>query len=220
MNATQILSRWRSEIGDTVTPYLWSDADGYDYLNDAQNEACRRSRLLVDSTTEDVCRIDYEVNEPIYQLDSRIILVRKIRVEGRSRPLDRLSWRDLDTASPGWESHTGSVTGWVQDVQSRSVRLYRIPEAVGVAWLTVVRLPLNEIESGRDEPEIAPHLHRGLIHWMKYRAYSQDEEDKKNEPLANKHLGLFENEFGHPVTASEEDWAQTHDSYDIWDGGR
>ncbi len=220
MNATQILSRWRSEIGDTALPYLWSDADGYDYLVDAENEACRRSRLLVDSTTEDVCRIDYEIGEAVYRLDSRVLLVRKIRVEGQSKPLDRLSWRDLDTARPGWESHTGQVTGWVQDVQSGSIRLYRIPEAVGVAWLTVVRLPLNEIENGRDEPEIAAQLHRGLIHWMKYRAYSQDDVDKSNPALAEKHLAHFEREFGPPVSASEEDWAQTHDSYDIWDGGR
>lgn len=220
MNAAQILARWRAEIGDTSIPYQWSDADGYDYLNDAQNEACRRSRLLVDSTTENVCRIDYEIGESVYPLDSRVLLVRKIRVEGQSRPLDRLSWRDLDESRPGWESHAGNVTCWVQDVQSGAIRLYRIPEAVGVLWLTVVRLPISEIEDGKDEPEIAPQLHRGLIHWMKYRAYSHDDTDKSNSDLAEKHLKYFEREFGPPVSASEEDWAQSHESYDIWDGGR
>lgn len=301
MTLTQLLARWRKEIGDEALPYLWDDDDGITYLNDAINEACRRSRLLIDSTTTDICRISLVAGQSSYTLDPRIILVRKARLENKTLPLEVFSWRDMDAANPGWESHTGTPTARIQDVQSGVLRLYKTPDSDAVAaypyaWLTVVRLPLSEMASsasvtfqdtgdtvthaahgrhggdrvsfsvitsttgivtsteyflrdvttdtyklaatpydtaialttngtgtasyGTNTPEIHSRFHLNLLHWMKYRAYSEDDVDKNNDKMAEKHLALFEREFGPPASAFDEEWAQTHESYDVWDGGR
>lgn len=51
MNLTTLLAEFRERAGDTETPYLWSDARATAWLNEAQDEAAIRKRLLFDRTT-------------------------------------------------------------------------------------------------------------------------------------------------------------------------
>ena len=43
MNSTELLGTFREEMNDLQTPYLWSDALLYRYINDAQEMFCRRT---------------------------------------------------------------------------------------------------------------------------------------------------------------------------------
>ena len=57
MQLSQLINRFRIEANDNVQPYFIEDDAVINWLNDAVNEACIRSRLLYESQNNDVCII-------------------------------------------------------------------------------------------------------------------------------------------------------------------
>jgi hypothetical protein len=50
MNLKELRLAAREDLDDTAKPYLWSDAFLNNGANEAENEAARRARLIVDSS--------------------------------------------------------------------------------------------------------------------------------------------------------------------------
>lgn len=218
MTLRDLIDIFRHEVDDVAEPYLWTEEELIEYANDAQNEACRRARLLIDSTTEAICQIDVLIGTASYALDPRVIFIRRAKVASSVLPLARASLRDMDDAALGWDAHTGSVRAYLTDVDSGRVRLYRIPTATDTLHLTVVRLPLAEMVSLDDAPEIHVRYQRSLRHWMCFRAYSKQDAETKDDKKAAEGLALFEQEFGKKSAAIDEEWIGREQAYDRWDG--
>lgn len=53
MTLEELIAQFRTDADDTARPYLWGDDDLIRWFNEAVNEACRRSHLLVDSNKRD-----------------------------------------------------------------------------------------------------------------------------------------------------------------------
>lgn len=217
MTLIELRDLFRREVDDLDAPALWSDEEIYEFANDAQNEACRRARLLIDSSTVAICQITVAALASTAPLDSRIIFVRRARITGKNTPLDRASWRDLDESFPGWESHTGTVSHFVSDWETGKLRLYRIPTVQTVLNLTVARLPLADMGTD-DSPEINVRYHRSLVFWMKYRAYMKQDAETANPEKAKANLELFEQEFGRKSSAIDEEWIDRQQQTDTYDG--
>lgn len=201
MTLTELITRYRNDTSDLVAPYLCDDTDITAYANEAVHQACRRAKLLIDSTTTAQCRITLIANQSVYPLDAKVLEVRSARVEGRGYPLDLITERTLEQYKPGWMSEVGTIKAAVTDLNARSIRFYRTPDAAQIlltpyAWMNVVRLPLTDMTTGTNVPEIAAHHHLGLVNWMKFRAYSSGDPDLIRADLAGKHYELFEAEFG------------------------
>lgn len=209
----------RDDLDDIVAPYRWSDARLDKFLNEGQNEAARRGRLLVDSTTEEVCQIEMDEGEPLYALDSRVIFVRRVKSSRFSVPLAKIRQRDLDGQYPGWQDKTGEVTHFCLDHESGSLLTYKIPTADTVATLTmtVVRLPLADM-GAEDEPELNPRLHPHLRHWAVFRALNLPDERLYRPEKAKDALALFERQFGKESTAVDEAWINQNHGYDPDEG--
>jgi len=200
----------RQELDDTIKPYLWSDIELDAYLNEAEREACRRARLLVDSSTAAVCQISLAIGTATYARDSRIIAIRRMKLAGKIRPLGWASTLDLDESRPGWEDATGEVEAYITDRDSSSITFYRIPTAIDTATMTVVREPLNEMNDDEDSPEIPSRYHMSLLHWAKYRAYTKPDVEAKNDQLAILNEALFTQEFGPKRSALDEAYEDQH----------
>lgn len=213
MTLQDLIDACRSEAVDTVTPYLWSDADWIRYANDAQREACRRARLIVDSTTTAICRIAMVGGTATYALDPRVLFIKRAKLSGRSMPLSRASHKDLDRSVPGWETQTGEPQAYVPDMNENEFRPYPTPTAAATASLTVIRLPLVDMEDTDDSPEIKSHLHASLQFWMLYRAYSKQDTETLDKQKAADSLALFEAEFGKKSTAVDEAWIAREHGY-------
>ena len=219
MNLGALIALFRQEADDQASPYLWSDAEATDYANDAQNEACRRARLIVDSTTAAVCQIAVAANTPVLALDPRVLFVRRAKLASRSVPLVRRHLADMDLEAPGWEAITGSVDSYIPDWQTGALRLYRTPTATDTLNLTVVRLPLADMANlTTDSPEIHTRFHRSLRFWMLYRAFSKQDADTVDPKRATTNLAQFEAEFGAKSAAIEEEWIRAQQAYDGYDG--
>jgi hypothetical protein len=218
MKLRDLVKIFRDEVDDVTEPFLWTEEELIDYANDAENEACRRSRLLIDSTTVEICQIAVTANTAGYALDPRVIFVRRAKLATKSLPLGRASVRDLDDETPGWDAHTGTVSAYIPDHDTGKLRLYRIPTVNDTLNLTVVRLPLEAMENLDAEPEIHRRYQRNLRHWLKWRAYSKQDAETMDEKKAAAGLALFEQEFGKASPALDEEWINREQGYDRWDG--
>lgn len=213
MKLKELIRIWRSDVDDTEEPFLWSDDEAMEYANDAQNEAARRGRLLVDSSTPDITQLDViataTVGQPdvsLYTLDPRVLFVRKARFAGKL-PLRRMSMQDMESRDPYWEdAQPSQPCVFLCDTGTGKLRLWPTPAATGLLLLTVVRLPLAEMNDLEDAPELKPHLHRSLRHWMTYRACLKPDSETLDPKKAEQGLALFEQEFGKKSSAIDEEW--------------
>lgn len=220
MNLQQLRESARVQVDDAVAPYLVADTAFDEFANEAQEEACRRGRLLTDSSTAAICTIEVTAGSEFAELDPRIIFVRRVRVVGQSRPLQKIALADMDHMGTEWQNETGEVMGWIPDYETRKLRLYRKPEEDIVLKLTVVRLPLEDMADDGDVPEIQQQMHRQLVHWMRYRFYSVPDAEVNDPKKAAEAYAAFEAQFGPPSTALDELWIHERHGFDEYEGLR
>lgn len=213
MNLTALINAARQRLDDLVEPYLWSRAQLVEYANDAERQACRNARLIIDSTTTAICSIALVADTPTYPLDKRIIHIRRVKGSWSTVPLRPASVIDLDNGRPGWEEETGDPSHYVKDMDTDLFRPFPTPATDGTVALTVHRIPLVDMEDGDDEPEIRTAYHLGLVHWMEYRAYSRHDTQTMNPKAAQAAKDRFEAEFGKPSTAIDEEWIRQQHGY-------
>lgn len=232
MKVGELIEIFRRQADDDGTPPKWTEPELITWLNEAEREACRRARLLVDTrgtavtvsgtttTTHTHGRVTLGSGTDFYDLDPRIIYLRRVKLAGRTLPLRAIDYRDLDQCAPGWEAHTGTVEGYVRGLDTGKFRPYRIPTASGTVTLTVVREPLVAMTNPNDQPEINPRYHLGLIDWVSYRAYMKKDAEIYSPDEAAQHLALFEAEFGtrEKANALEEEWQRNNYPHDGEDG--
>jgi hypothetical protein len=206
MTLQDLITVFRNEADDATEPYLWSDEELIEFANDAESEACRRARLLVDSTSALTQLLVDPLDAGVIALDPSVVFVRRAQLMS-GRPLARRTVQDMDECNPYWRNAAPSVPNtFITDFQTGSILLHPAPSAESVLLLTIVRTPLVEMKNLDDKPEIAPRWHRALRHWMLFRAYSKQDSQANDPKKAADSLALFEQEFGKKSSAIDETW--------------
>lgn len=205
MKLHEMIAACREDCGDNKKPYLVSDTQLKRYANRVESMAARQSRMLVDSTSE-VCAVSVMAGEPVVDIDSRIISIRRARFSASSMPLAKRHVRQMDMEFCGWETSTSQSTPFVivTDYGINQLRLYPIPKADGEILLTVTREPLHPMEDDEDEPEISPRYHESLVSGMKYIVMSKEDSDLYDKKQAELALAEFVAEFGPVISAVDE----------------
>lgn len=227
MNLAEIVAVFRYESDDEVAPYKISNTRAIEFANDAENQACRRARLLRDASTEDVCIYTVDADDETVPLHASVLFVRRAIVDGESRPLLRKFMADMDAERPGWETEVGPPIAFIPDFESGKLRLYPIPEEGLTLNLQVIRLPLAPMvdiayavgppEVLIDIPEIPARLHRELVYWMLHRLYSKKDSanETRDDKLADDYERRFAAVFGPASSAIDETWiSERHDPED------
>lgn len=202
MTLDDLIEEYREESNDNGSPPFISDDWLTKRANQAQQEACRRSGLLIESVHA-MCCASVSAGYPVVKLDPRIIDVKKARLSLDSQPLCPASVNQL---ALDWENDSGIPSHYVTDYQSGSIRLYPTPIANDDLILTVSRLPLKDMESGNDKPEIREEYHPALVQWLLYRSYAKQDADIFDPAKSAKALAEFEREFGRRKSARNEQW--------------
>lgn len=177
------------------------------YANEAQEEACRRGELLRDSASL-LSAISFAADAQVVALDPRIVRVISARVDGQRVAV--VSETDMEAICPSWQDDGARArpTHLVYGMTTGMLHLWPVPAAPGTIRLTVQRLPLKQLANDSDKPEIRPELHRGLVEWMLFRAYSREDTDLYNDAKAAIALGRFEAEFGRKTSGRNEEWVR------------
>lgn len=206
MKLRDLIDLFRLDVDDEADPRLWSDEEAIEYANDAQNEAARRSRLLLDSSTTAIVNIAVTNATAMYALDPRVLFVRKMRFANKL-PLRRMNMQDMERCNPFWQDAQPSEPMYfVTDVETGKIVLSPPPSESGTLLMTVVRDPLAEMNDMDDEPEINARHHRSLRFWMAHRAYQKQDAEANDPKKAAESLFMFEQEFGKKSAAIDEEW--------------
>jgi hypothetical protein len=208
MTLEELIVLYREQAFDKAEPYFCSDELLTIYLNEAQEEACRRGELLRSSTAS-FCTVPYLAGETSVELDSRIIRIKSARVIGRTA---RLVTSDMmDEMFPEWRNDDAlsTPTHLIEGEDTGMLGLWPRPVLSGEVKLTVQRLPLERLVNDSDTPEIRPELHPSLVDWALFRAHSREDQEIFNEVKAAKALTRFEAEFGRKASGRNEAWSRS-----------
>lgn len=213
MTLAELKARFRREEHDDVAPYLWSDTDLVAWINEAENEACRRALLLVDSTTA-AAKVTFLAGAVGITLPASVIFVRRAALASNNIPMMFRVARTMDEEVPGWEGASASTPRVaVPDWQTGYLRFYPPALAAGTVNMTVVRTPAAAMSADSDVPEIRAQYHSYLLDWVKFRAYGVQD----TEVFDPKKSAMFEAAFIHrfgDTSAVNEHWA-LEQYYDI-----
>ncbi len=207
MNLAQINAEFGEQVRDRVNPPFWSDTRRTTFANQALMEAVRRARLIVDSTTPEICEIDY-TTDPVLSLDTRIISIRNAIIEGQTLELVAITMDEIGNSIPNWRllTPTDIPRYYITDVSSGKIRLWPPPRVAGTVLLSVYREP-TPLVLAQDIPEIAARRHYALTHGMRVLAYSDEDSETFDAVKAKRANDLFVTEFGPPVSSRNELWS-------------
>lgn len=176
MNSTELLELWRREIGDTESPFLWSDEDAYGYIDDAQTMFCRRTDGIADSTDPDITRISVVPNTDEVTLHRTIKLVRTAKRLDTGRPIKVLDEEQLNSMGFYLDGKTGDVQALVIGADAGKARVYPKSRETMTVVMSVFRLPKTRITDDGDQTlEIDEQHHRHLTLWMNALAYRRND---------------------------------------------
>jgi hypothetical protein len=213
MNLQDLINRYRFEAFDSVVPYLVSDAQVIMLLNEAQEEAALRGRLIHENTDSAVCRItstegqaSYPLHQALFELSHCSFIVDG---ETMRNNLGIVSAEYLDkldqTENQGWVDSYGSMIDTWRDAYGlplyviqtdNGLRLVPTPSSFGMIILEGYRFPLQQLSAMDDVPELNVAHHVKLVQWVLHKVFNVPDHDLFDPSRADRALDSFEKYFG------------------------
>jgi len=197
-----LLEIFRLEVEDTIEVYFWSDQEFFWYLDEAQKEFARETDYFKDSSTVEITAPRVTVDSPWISIDPRIIDIRRSKIGSRSQPMRIVNFNELDREyttglygeelSGNWDVSKGTPRLLITNEETNKARLVPIPSQDETIKLTVIRLPLEDIEDEGSELELTESAHqRALLMFCKAMAYEKQDADSGNLRLADRYKAQF-----------------------------
>lgn len=213
MNLGELRARFRKEIRDNVKPYFFDDETVDAWINEAQDEACRRALLIVDSTS-DAASVSLSAGDIGADLDPSVIFIRRAKILGAGNPLVPKVARSMDEEMPAWEESIASTPlVFVPDWQRDYFRVWPPTRDDITIKMTVVRTALAPMVGDKDAPEIKGTYHVHLLDWAKHKAFAVPDMDAYDPKKSAAHEAAFVRNFG-DRSPFDEHWAMEQ-YYDV-----
>ena len=198
MRREALRRRVRLLAQDTTLPYLWQDEDIDDWLNEAQQEAAIRARLLraTPASHPALCEFSLTAGETAIALPEQLYEIshQEWNAGAERRPLKLVSREWMDTTLPGWRAMPAAEPDYlVQDRQALEV--VPPPIAAGAVLIEGYRLP-EPMVADDEEPGIplAHHIH--LVQWALHVGYSLPDTETLNPGKSQAAEAEFTRYFG------------------------
>lgn len=198
MHREALRRRVRLLAQDTTLPYLWQDEDIDDWLNEAQQEAAIRARLLraTPASHPALCEYTLAAGETAITVPDQLYEIshQEWAAGSERRPLKLVSREWMDTTMPGWRAMPAADPDYlVQDRQQLEV--VPPPIADGSVRIEGYRLP-EPMQANNDEPRIplAHHIH--LVQWALHVGYLMPDADMFNPGKSQAAEAEFTRYFG------------------------
>lgn len=227
LSLADIRRRARSRLDDLKAPYLWSDIELLDYINDTIKDASVRANLVVqdDIVLPFTQKIDGSWDAK-YALPKGTLRIRSVRLD--SNPfftLSEVSIRKQEQYYGGRPNVDGSVWSYALDLtipgtgdysgsQLRAITFLGTPAEVDTAALDIERTPAD-LEVDSDIPEIDEIWHSDLIYGIAALAYLKRDSDTFDPKRSEKEFAYFEERFGPRLPAVVIRERQTDVPYEI-----
>ncbi len=187
MTSDDLYSLFRSDVVDAAAPYLWTDVEVWNYMNDAYRMFVRLTGGIPD-TTSALTQIPLLTGVATSSVSPLILRFRNAYLMSDGTDLKLVNETELPkftstdygrVGAPTRDRLPGKVTHMVTGIDRNAtrglVRWVRIPEANDTVQLSVMRLPLDTVEAGFEFDEIGQEHIEFLLLWMKARAYGKQD---------------------------------------------
>jgi hypothetical protein len=195
MTLKELIAAFRTDALDRVAPYLWDDPTVTRFLNEAENEACIRQKLIREKSDPTICRIDVRQGISTYNLDQRVIDIdyASLVFVGSENMLPyvlgKTTSAELDTVRPLWRVFPFRPQNII--CYDTKIEVDCVPDTDYVINIEAYRLPMVPMKHMNDCPEINPIHHRHLVKWALFRAFSMPDADT----FDGKRAEIFESQF-------------------------
>jgi len=208
LTLADIRRRARSRLDDLNAPYLWSDVELNDCINDTLRDAALRASLTVqdDIAIPFTQKADLTWNNK-YSLASGILDVKSVYLASNTNfTLARTSMRRREQYLGGRVQYAGKPyayavdktqagTGDDEGIFVRALTFIGTPTAADTAYVDVVRLPVL-LEADGDIPEIDEIWHPDLVFGVTGLAFLKRDADTFDPKKSERDMAVFEERFG------------------------
>ena len=175
MTLAELISRYRILANDKAAPFFVSDDEARDFLNEAENQACIRGRMIHAADDAEVCDLAVSAGRALYEFHPSLIEIDNccFRENGAARrgpPIEFHSQEWLDDCVQDWRDKSGAPRYAI--LNDTSIRLVPRPSVGGLLIFEGYRAPKRPMSKTTDSPEIARHHHGHLVQWALFRAFS------------------------------------------------
>lgn len=187
MNTTELLAVFRQEVFDLETPYLWSDALVYTYIDEAQKQFCRDTYGIEDSSS---FTLAIAIGTEWYAIDPRILKIRSAVNSATGKPVDLIAVEKMDTSYMKFDGAQGPIKALITGLDKGFVRAYPVPNEAATINLRTFVLPatVTSVSSFVIDDQHVPYL----LHWVKYRAYYVQDADARDEKKADNNKAMWD----------------------------
>ncbi len=190
---------FRTEMEDTEEDFLFSDDQVYEFMNEAQREFARRTKIFVSERSGIVVTAD----DPLIDVPSTAFKLRRAQLETQGRPLQLINFIDMDfsfvTDDYGseqlgdWPNAVGLPKLLISDMIKDKYRLAPIPQIDNTLLLHTTDYPATDIEDDGSEFSLTETRHqRSLILYMRHLAYNIHDAETFNPDLSGDFKGAWE----------------------------
>ncbi len=205
MTVKEMIAALRDILGDEDLAYRYQDSALLRYLNDAEDQACRRAYLIMDANTASICAFSVSVSVASYLFHSKILQVKRFAIDSTTVPITQMTRDRMDEQNVGWVSLTGLPEVYIHEANNETI-VCPIPQSATMARLIVTRLPLAAFSNGAAEtPEVKPQYHNDLLLWALSRAYERMAvTNPRSYQIAQNYESRFTARFGPLPSAKTE----------------
>lgn len=179
MNNSELIAIFRDESGDVEQPYVWSDALLHTYVNDAQKQFCRLTYGIEDGRS---FVLNIQPNMIWYEIDPLITKLRDAINPATGRSVPMIAVEKMAENSLAFDNTVGPLKALITGIEKNYVRALPTPSVASVVELRTFRLPFDMTVGGSFEIDDQHVLN--LLYWVKYRAYSIQDPDARDEKKA------------------------------------
>lgn len=203
MTPAEVVDLFRTQVHDVAEPYLWSDDEAFEFLNDAQTMFCRLTDGLADATTPDVTTLNIVPGQSLYPMHPSIKYIRHATRADNGRDVPVMNADAHQSEVQRWAGPYGSNTASQPGVLRRlvlgedeaQILAYPQPAETVTVMLAVYRLPLEDItaSSATLDPLLAPIHHRHLTLWMRHLAFGKADSEVYDPRASERYEAAFRN---------------------------
>ena len=190
MISTELRDQFRLDTVDQMEPFLWSEVEVYDYVDDAQKMFCRLTGGLGDATTA-LTTIPYLAGSPWLVTSPLILKIREIYRTSDGNAVEVINYEDLSRLGLRLDGRLSTPRFLIIGMEADKAMLYPSPVMADTLKLIVDRLPLKKIDDADQKIEVADQHKNGLTLWMKARAYAKQDAETFDRNKAE----VFEQKF-------------------------
>jgi hypothetical protein len=201
MNSTDLLLRFRSEVGDESRPYLWTDDDIFAYAASAQINLCRLPLRGIADATSVATIVPVIAGEPFSPLHPSVLEIRGATLRSTGRQIETFNYGDVLSGRVEQDfglrirtvlsDDVGPIRSAVLGVEDGKLRWNGVPEVDDEVKLVIYRQPFSLVSDHDQVVELIDEHLDGLLLWMKHRAYGKQDGEAFDRTKSEEFLALF-----------------------------